>query len=302
MKNDPIYVEIEIESTVEEVWRYTQQPTLHEQWDLRFTSITYNEKEHADAPQTFTYSTKVMPCLTVSGWGESKGTHEKESGMKTSSLHFGTPQLISPIKEGKGYWQYIPNGKHVTFLTQYNYEVRFGWIGRLFDRIFRPMMGWATALSFDVLARWIQSGESPSTQYRRFFSYYIICFLLGFVWFYQGLVPKVLTQQPLEIEMLMKLSTLSFEQASSTIVTVGLLEIMIGFLCFIPAAHKFLLPAQIILYPILTVSAIVATPAVVLSPFNVITFNASLWVLCLVAILLRRSLPTAKSCKRKRGA
>ena len=175
MKKNPIYVEIDIESSVEQVWQYTQQPHLHEQWDLRFSTITYNEKENEEMPQTFTYTTKVLPGLTVSGWGENKGTHEKENGVKTSSLHFGTPQLISPIKEGRGYWKYIPNGKRVTFLTQYDYDVRFGLIGQLLDKVFRPVMGWATALSFDVLARWLQTGERPNTQYRRFFSYYFIC-------------------------------------------------------------------------------------------------------------------------------
>ena len=44
MRKKPIYVEIDIDSTVEKVWRYTQQPDLHEQWDLRFTTITYNKK------------------------------------------------------------------------------------------------------------------------------------------------------------------------------------------------------------------------------------------------------------------
>lgn len=97
-----IYVEIEIEDTIEKVWEYSQDPKLHEQWDLRFTSITYNDKLADDDVQTFTYSTKLMPGVQVTGWGESKGTHEKASGEKTSSLHFGTEQMISPIAEGKG--------------------------------------------------------------------------------------------------------------------------------------------------------------------------------------------------------
>ena len=153
MAKKPIYVEIEINTSIDKAWEYTQQPQLHEQWDLRFTSITYNEKVHEDDPQTFTYTTKVMPGVVVSGWGESKGTHEEKSGVKTSSLHFGTPQLISPIKEGRGYWQYIPSGDKLTFLTQYDYDVRFGAFGRFVDLAFRPVIGWATALSFDVLAR-----------------------------------------------------------------------------------------------------------------------------------------------------
>ena len=45
MSKKPIYVEIEMNADIDTVWRYTQEPQLHEQWDLRFTSITYNEKE-----------------------------------------------------------------------------------------------------------------------------------------------------------------------------------------------------------------------------------------------------------------
>lgn len=289
-----------MESTVDEVWHYTQQPDLHAQWDLRFTTITYNEKEREDAPQSFTYTTKVMPGIVVSGWGESKGTHEKGS-VKTSSLHFGSPQKISPIKEGRGYWQYIPNNNGITFLTQYDYDVRFGKLGHLFDQLFRPIMGWATALSFDVLARWLQTGERPSTQYRRFFSYYVICFLFSFVWLYQGLIPKVIGQHPLEIDMLANISPLTLEQASHFIIWIGLLEAIIGLLFLITPMQLLFLKAQIFLFPLLTLFAIIASPHVATDPFNVITFNLTLWVLSIVALFLREQLPTAKNCKRKRG-
>ena len=301
MGKNSIYVEIHIDSTVDEAWQYTQQPDMHEQWDLRFSNITYNKKLHEDDPQTFTYCTKVMPGIVVSGWGESKGTHEKESGIKTSSLHFGTPQLISPIKEGRGYWQYIPQTRGITFLTQYDYDVRFGYLGRLFDRLFRPIMGWATALSFDVLARWLETGESPKTQYRRFFSYYFCIFLFIFIWFYQGLVPKMLLQHPLEINMLTKLSPLSNAQATEAIVWVGLGEIIVALLFLSRKLQPILLKAQIILFPILTVGAIIAAPHVATAPFNVITLNVLLFVLSIIALMLRTNVPTATSCKRKRG-
>ena len=127
-----------------------------------------------------------MPGIAVEGWGESKGTHDKENGTKTSSLHFGTDQRLSPIAEGKGYWKYIPHQNGVTFLTQYDYDVRFGKLGGFFDRLFKPIMGWATALSFDVLKRWIEKGELPASQYQRFLITSLISVLFFFVWFYQG--------------------------------------------------------------------------------------------------------------------
>lgn len=301
MKKTPIYVEIEMDSDMETIWKYTQQPELHEQWDLRFSTITYNEKETEDEPQTFTYTTNVMPGISVSGWGVSKGAHEKKSGIKTSSLHFGTEQLISPIAEGKGYWQYIPHNNGVTFLTQYDYEVRFGILGRLADLMFNPIMGWATALSFDVLKRWIETGEPPAIQYRRFFSSTIISLLFFLVWFYQGLVPKVLFGHPQEVQMLMRLSGLSESAAGHVVLGVGAAEILFGFVWLLPRWRKALFLLQILLFPLLTVLALIADGKAAISPFNAVTFNLSLWTLSIVGYFISTHLPTARSCKRKRG-
>ena len=233
MKKKPIYVEVDILAPIEEAWTYTQNPKLHEQWDLRFTSITYIEKKSAEEPQRFTYETKVMPGVVVRGWGESKGEHEKKDGTKTSSLHFGTPQKISPIAEGKGYWQYIPHEKGLTFLTQYDYDVRYGKLGKLFDAMFRPIMGWATALSFDVLKRWLEKGENPASQYRRFFLTTLISVLFCFVWLYHGLVPKIIVQHPTEVMLVEKILERNLHQPGeselgSSKIGVGPSEIELG--------------------------------------------------------------------------
>ena len=50
-----IYVEIRIRGAVEELWRLTRTPELHERWDLRFTSITYLERADPSEPQRFRY-------------------------------------------------------------------------------------------------------------------------------------------------------------------------------------------------------------------------------------------------------
>ena len=287
MTKKPIYVEIEMHADIDTVWRYTQEPQLHEQWDLRFTSITYNEKDAEDAPQTFTYTTKVMPGLNVSGWGVSKGTHEKQSGIKTSSLHFGTEQ-------------HIPHEQGVTFLTQYDYDVRFGLLGKAFNLLFKPVMGWATALSFDVLKRWIEIGERPATQYRRFFSYYFICIAMFVIWFYQGLVPKVWLTHPQEVDMLMKLSGLSENIAVQTVWWIGLVEMLFSLVWLISFRKKILFGLQIVLFPLLTVSALVANVETATAPFNVMTFNFALWILSMIGYMLADNIPTATSCKRKK--
>lgn len=39
MRQKPIYVEIEMTSDLDKLWEYTQNPSLHKEWDLRFTNI-----------------------------------------------------------------------------------------------------------------------------------------------------------------------------------------------------------------------------------------------------------------------
>lgn len=295
MEGKPIYVEIPIAANADKVWEMTQIPEYHEQWDHRFSSITYLPKKYEDEPQSFLYETKIGLGLKVAGWGKSIGTHNKTDGSKTSSLHFGTEQKISPIREGKGYWQYIPKENETIFLTQYDYDVRYGSFGRLLDILFRPLMGWATALSFDVLKRWIEKGEMPRTQYLRFFSMAGITMLFFFIWFYQGLVPKIIAKHPEEISMLS-----SIQGGEKLVGIIGGLEILFAMVWLIYRKKKHLLALQIFVFPTLTIAAYMAHPPIVMHPFNPVTFNASLWVLSILGYFLSEDLPSATSCMRSR--
>ncbi|GAK06863.1 hypothetical protein [Geomicrobium sp. JCM 19038] len=55
----PIYVELDINAPIEDVWETTQNPKLHERWDLRFSQIDYLPKDHEDDVQTFQYETRI---------------------------------------------------------------------------------------------------------------------------------------------------------------------------------------------------------------------------------------------------
>lgn len=300
MQAKPIYVEIPIQATIDEVWEMTQNPELHEQWDLRFSSITYLPKNSNDEPQSFLYETKLGCGVKVAGWGKSIGMHSKKDGTKTSSLHFGTDQKISPISEGKGYWQYIPTNKGTKFLTQYDYDVRFGSFGRLLDLVFRPVMGWATALSFDVLKRWIEKGELPRIQYIRLFMNVIVTMLFFFVWLYHGLVPKIIIKSPEEVSMLSSLTSLEGTAVIKGVGIIGILEVLFAGVWVLYRKKRHLHALQIIAFPILTISVLIASPSLSLHPFNPVTLNASLWILSIIGFLISRDLPSATSCKRTR--
>ncbi|WP_077213529.1 DoxX-like family protein [Bacillus dakarensis] len=300
MKQKPIYVEIEIESEMEDLWEATQEPHLHEQWDLRFSSITYLPKE-VNEPQLFSYKTKIAPCLQIEGWGKSVGTHHGNNENRTSSLHFGTDQPYSIIREGKGYWQYRPNKETITFLTQYDYNVNFGFIGRLLDLIlFRPLIGWGTALSFDVLKRWIERDEKPSTQYIRFVCTWLTSLLFFFIWVYHGLVPKLIYMHEQELNMVKSFLSVTDGFAYWLVFSIGVAEILFGVLWLLIRKKRALFLLQIILFPLLTIAAISSGPGMLSQPFNPLTFNVSLLALSIIGYLVSRDLPTAKSCKRKR--
>jgi len=72
------------------------------------------------------------------------------------------------IREGTGYWKYIPTTDGILFLTWYGYRTHFGAVGALFDRlVFRPLIGWATAWSFDRLPLWLEQGVDPAEAMRQ---------------------------------------------------------------------------------------------------------------------------------------
>jgi hypothetical protein len=162
-----LYIEARVRADLEEVWARTQEPALHQRWDLRFTEIDYLPRSEGE-PQRFRYATRVLPGLTVAGTGVSAGEKERPDGTGTSALRFASPHPLSLIAEGSGYWRYVPDGAGVRFLTGYDYRPRWGRPGALADRVlFRPLMGWATAWSFDRLRLWLERDISPERALRR---------------------------------------------------------------------------------------------------------------------------------------
>ena len=132
-----IYVEIRIQGTADEVWRLTQTPDLHVRWDLRFTDIEYLPHSDQAQPQRFLYATRIGFGLAIRGNGETVGQRNLSNGERTSALKFWSDDPKSLIREGAGYWRYIPNNDCVRFFTSYDYRVRFGPPGTSFrcDRV-----------------------------------------------------------------------------------------------------------------------------------------------------------------------
>lgn len=157
-----LYVETRIIGVdLDTLWQRTQEPAQHQRWDLRFTRIDYLDTDEG-APRRFRYDLRVLPGLWVTGTGVAAGERWRPDGTRTSALRFASPHPLSPLAEGRGYWRYLPESDGVRFLTGYDYAPRWGRLGRLVDRwALRPVMGWATAWSFDRLRLWCEHGLTP---------------------------------------------------------------------------------------------------------------------------------------------
>jgi hypothetical protein len=162
-----LYVEAVIRADLDELWRRTQDPHLHQRWDLRFGRIDYLPKAEPAAPQRFRYSVRVLPGLTVDGTGVSVGERTKPDGSRTSALRFASAHPLSLIRSGAGHWRYVPTSEGIRFLTGYDYQPGWGRLGALADRPFRLLLGWATAWSFDRLRLWLERGVPPEVSLRR---------------------------------------------------------------------------------------------------------------------------------------
>lgn len=152
-----IYVETIIRASLDEVWNATQDPRQHVRWDVRFSRITPTTRT-VDGAARFVYERRT-PVRTIRGEGVSIGETSRPDGTRTSALRFATTDPLSPLRDGRGYWRYETTPDGIRFSTGYDYTP--GW-GPL-DVVVRPLIGWATAWSFDRLRLWIETGRSPES-------------------------------------------------------------------------------------------------------------------------------------------
>ena len=294
-----IYVETLIRATVEKVWKLTQTPELHERWDLRFSHIEYLPRDSATEPQRFRYTTRIGFGLEVKGEGESVGERNLADGSRSSALKFSSTDPRSIILEGSGYWKYVPSAEGTRFITWYEYRTRFGTFGRLFDRcIFQPLMGWATAWSFDRLRLWLETDLNPKDAAQQAFVHGIARAALAFVFIYHGLVPKLLHPHADEIVML-RAAGLTADKIAGALTLLGLAEVFLGLCFLIFPFHRW--PISIALGVVLmaTIAVSVSAPQYLLAAFNPISLNLSVASLAVIDVVAITRTPSAGRCRRK---
>ncbi|MEH3076452.1 MAG: SRPBCC family protein [Quadrisphaera sp.] len=151
------------------LWHLTQDTAHHPRWDLRFSSIT--PAGHDDGHQRFTYALALphprLPLLTVRGTGTSTAERRGDDGAGTSAIRFtagdAPADRLSPLASGTGFWRYAPRADgHTRFTTGYDYRPGWGRLGAALDPwLTRPLVGWATAWSFDRLRLWAEKDQAP---------------------------------------------------------------------------------------------------------------------------------------------
>ncbi|MEQ8211688.1 MAG: DoxX-like family protein [Lacipirellulaceae bacterium] len=295
-----IYVETRVRGEMAELWERTQNPQQHVQWDLRFTDIEYLPHSDESQPQRFLYGTRLGFGLSIRGEGETVGQRDAPSGERTSSLKFWSNDPKSLIREGAGYWQYVPDGEAIRFLTAYDYQVRFGIVGRVFDKVlFRPLMGWATAWSFDCLRLWIERGIQPVSSIQRSLVHLVARWALAFVWVYQGLVPKILSHHADELEMVRQ-GGFSDSAALAVAQTVGWLEVGFGAVLLLAFHRAWPLISTIVLMVVATVGVALNSPHFLHAAFNPVSLNVLMVALAVIGLLSMKDLPRANRCLRKK--
>ncbi|SFI33675.1 DoxX-like family protein [Paenibacillus sp. UNC496MF] len=326
-RSKPIYVETTIRTDMETLWNHTQKPELHRQWDLRFTDIAYLPRPNPEAPQRFTYATRIGFGLAIAGTGESRTARFPKSGVRLSALAFGSGQPLSLISRGTGYWKYVPpkrgrdagggeepeegsedscpNRKNdgsdggIRFITQYDYRTRFGPLGRAFDRFaFRPLFGYATAWSFDALRLWLEAGIPPRVALRQAVVHYACAGTLACLWLAQGLLPKLLFPDAGELAILAATGWIPEGREPLAALLLGIGEAGLG-LATLPLHRRGrFLAAQAPLLLLLAALGAAGDPALLRSPFNPALLGVGMAALSLAAALTARELAAAGRCLR----
>jgi len=293
-----IYVEIRIRAPMQNLWDYTQRPELHERWDLRFSEISYLPRPHADEPQRFRYATRIGGGLTIEGEGESVGARDLTDGQRASALTFTSSDPRSLILRGSGYWKYVPTDDGIRFLTRYDYETRFGRSGRLVDHVFfRPLLGWATAWSFDRLRLWLERDVDPRSTLRHWITHAIARVGLAIIFAYHGLVPKILLRQRDELSMLRDIGV-PLDKVRVFTVLLGVVELL--FAGCLLAFWRSRWPAlfTVAFAVMATLGVAYESPQYLGAAFNPISLNLAIACLALIDLVSLAEMPTASNCLR----
>jgi hypothetical protein len=169
----------------------------------------------------------------------------------------------------------------------------------LFDRlIFRPLIGWATAWSFDRLRLWLEQRVDPVHAMRQTLVHFIARVALAAVFAYQGAVPKLLTRSVDEITMLRD-AGVAAGTTGVAVTALGILELALAAGLLFAWHRRW--PLYVCLGSMLLATATVglSSPRYFEAAFNPASMNVTVACLAAIDLLVVESLPSAAHCLRR---
>jgi len=235
----------------------------------------------------------------VSGEGETVGHRRLDDGSASSALKFASAEPVSLILEGSGYWKYIPTADGVRFLTWYDYRTRFGAVGAVVDRlIFRPLIGWATAWSFDRLRLWLEDRVDPAQAVRQTLVHFASRLALAAVFAYQGAIPKLVARHADELAMLED-AGIPAAAGAMALTALGTCELALAAALLAAWCRPWPARVSLALMPIATAVVGVRSPRFLTAAFNPFALNVAVAALAAIDLLVLAGVPSASHCLRR---
>ena len=293
-----IFVETDLACGPDDLWERAQDPAQHARWDLRFSAIAYAAPPAAGTPQRFAYATRLGFGIAIRGEGATVAERGRPDGRRVSVLRFWSGDRLSLIREGRGSWLVTPTDAGVRFRTVYDYDTRFGVAGRLIDRVaFRPLIGWATAWSFDRLRLWLEQGIDPALAGRLALIHALARTGMAAILAWHGIVPKLLGPAAIERNMLADLGV-PVAAVVPGLWLLGAAEVVLA-AALVATWHRAALARLALAFAVVaTVVAVAASPELVGAAFTPVTLNLGLGLQAAIDLLTLDGNPPAGRCRR----
>jgi hypothetical protein len=148
----PLHVRVRLRGSIDRVWDVTQDHVLHPKWDHRFSRIEMLSPDVRTGTE-MNYEKDIGP-FTIRG----RGRYALHRPKKQSTFEFWSDSPMSLIRRGIGLWLYREVSPDVVeFATSYTYDVRYGLLGEILDRlVFRPLFQRETERSFVRLGNYLE--------------------------------------------------------------------------------------------------------------------------------------------------
>ena len=237
--------------------------------------------------------------LEVAGVGETVANRDLPGGVRASSIRFSSTHPLSLIREGSGYWKYGATPDGVRFTTWYDYRTRLGLIGKVVDRFaFRPLMGWATAWSFDRLRLWLERGIPPAASARAAAVHAIARLGLAAVFLFHGLVPKLLWPDAAELAMLRN-TGVPEAGIGTALIGFAVLEVSLAVVVVAFWHRRWPLIACLLFAAAASTGVAISSPEYLHAAFNPGIVNVAVAALAVIDLLALPDAPDAGRCRRR---